>query len=1031
MANRNIFFKTMIVAILTLILSGFLAAQGLRIENAHVRGRGGREMTLSRPASPTDDWWYDSEVECVHDVGCVDIVFCVDTSGSMAGAIGNLQDEIDRFAYNIAAVGFGYSFGLVTYSETVNFPHGTTLIEDLSAFSTVLDAARSGEGGWEHHSDAIYQSILNFNWRPGCEHVVVLITDECDDASSVTPATTISQILSWGGFVYILSADCGDVDDFRDYCDTSNGMWFNYSSSTLNDVFDQIIDDIADVVEIDITVTNTSGGTINPITATLIPDFCIMVGDSPNPQPYGPVTNGTSHTFVWDVEEIPGCAGWGDCFIIRVEGGGYTDSIVGCLWVEDCGCPGPDVVITCPEYSGNWSACDYQQIEMEFTGYMGVNENSLCVRINGTNYCYPHPNLTWSPSGTGGVLTFTPSTPWAHLSEVDIEITDGLDMTNCPIRFYPESDFHVDLEPPHVGWWEHHDATWWPPAPAWREWHDSEIAWSPACGETLDGTDYITLSALVFDDGVGLTPVDLWLSELSSVPTIDFGTLWSSLTSLQMTVNGIPFVPGAPIPGEFNRSVDFDLTYILSGDQFGGWLVTASIRADSAFMLGLFSPEMEICLHAHDIVAAEGCMPCENDTQWCCTFWLLEDIPLTANAGPDQYICGGDAVIIGGSPAAAGGTTPYNYSWSPATGLSNPNIANPIASPTTTTTYTLTVTDGASDVATDNMTVYVSNPIADAGDDDTVCAGTYITLGGSPTGSGGFPPLSYSWQPAGLLSVPTSANPMLMTDMDWGDTTIICIVTVTDTLGCEDVDTVIITIDNIEPDAGPDQWVCLGGSVTLGGSPTASGGIPPYTYNWYAYPGGSLISSDPNPVVTPSATTTYVVQINGGDPYCIATDTCIVYTVEVFADAGEDQSLCLGGSVEIGGSPTGSGSGGYIYSWTSLPPGFSSGESNPLVSPSEDTRYIVTVTDSVGCTDVDTVLVEAFPSPFGWVAVPNFCGGVTSCEYQSVIWTIIDTVGMINEASIRISADGDIYTVSDPEVTTTTHLGDSISIKIT
>ena len=47
------------------------------------------------------------------------------------------------------------------------------------------------------------------------------------------------------------------------------------------------------------------------------------------------------------------------------------------------------------------------------------------------------------------------------------------------------------------------------------------------------------------------------------------------------------------------------------------------------------------------------------------------------------------------------------YSWSPATGLSDPNIANPIANPSTSTTYTLTVTNstGCSAEETVNVTV--------------------------------------------------------------------------------------------------------------------------------------------------------------------------------------------------------------------------------------------------------------------------------------------------------------------------------------
>ncbi|MEO7305856.1 MAG: HYR domain-containing protein, partial [Ferruginibacter sp.] len=45
------------------------------------------------------------------------------------------------------------------------------------------------------------------------------------------------------------------------------------------------------------------------------------------------------------------------------------------------------------------------------------------------------------------------------------------------------------------------------------------------------------------------------------------------------------------------------------------------------------------------------------------------------------------------SAIASGGSPGFTYSWSPATGLNDPNIANPVASPTVTTTYVLTVTD--------------------------------------------------------------------------------------------------------------------------------------------------------------------------------------------------------------------------------------------------------------------------------------------------------------------------------------------------
>ncbi|WP_430410231.1 CARDB domain-containing protein [Kordia sp.] len=79
----------------------------------------------------------------------------------------------------------------------------------------------------------------------------------------------------------------------------------------------------------------------------------------------------------------------------------------------------------------------------------------------------------------------------------------------------------------------------------------------------------------------------------------------------------------------------------------------------------------------------------------------LDDCQVTANAGLDVTIQNGESIQLQGT----GGSI---FSWSPTTGLNNPNIWNPIATPSQTTTYTLTVTEnGCSD--TDQVTVIVNN----------------------------------------------------------------------------------------------------------------------------------------------------------------------------------------------------------------------------------------------------------------------------------------------------------------------------------
>ncbi|GEM_PF-4770567 len=83
--------------------------------------------------------------------------------------------------------------------------------------------------------------------------------------------------------------------------------------------------------------------------------------------------------------------------------------------------------------------------------------------------------------------------------------------------------------------------------------------------------------------------------------------------------------------------------------------------------------------------------------------------PLTANAGADRSLLYALTTTLGGSPTASGGTPPYTYSWSPMTGLDNPNAANPMAKATSTTTHTVTVTDANHATATDQVVITVQS----------------------------------------------------------------------------------------------------------------------------------------------------------------------------------------------------------------------------------------------------------------------------------------------------------------------------------
>jgi gliding motility-associated-like protein len=77
------------------------------------------------------------------------------------------------------------------------------------------------------------------------------------------------------------------------------------------------------------------------------------------------------------------------------------------------------------------------------------------------------------------------------------------------------------------------------------------------------------------------------------------------------------------------------------------------------------------------------------------------------NAGGDKTIVIGKSVVLNATVAG----NIIDITWSPATGLSNNKILNPVASPSSTTTYTLTVQTADGCVSSGMITVQVTYPI--------------------------------------------------------------------------------------------------------------------------------------------------------------------------------------------------------------------------------------------------------------------------------------------------------------------------------
>ncbi len=172
-----------------------------------------------------------------------------------------------------------------------------------------------------------------------------------------------------------------------------------------------------------------------------------------------------------------------------------------------------------------------------------------------------------------------------------------------------------------------------------------------------------------------------------------------------------------------------------------------------------------------------------------CTSAREVTVSLTDNlsvTGQNTYlICNGASVPFALTSNAA------SFSWSPATGLSNPNILNPTANPSATTVYTLTATLGTC-TRTYTVTVTVNTGVlVNAGPDIQIVSGEEGILNGSATGG---TLASIMWTPtAGLLTpnaLITTVRPPTATSLNSTTYTL----TVTNTDGCVGSDEAVVTV---------------------------------------------------------------------------------------------------------------------------------------------------------------------------------------------------------------------------------------------
>ena len=369
-----------------------------------------------------------------------------------------------------------------------------------------------------------------------------------------------------------------------------------------------------------------------------------------------------------------------------------------------------------------------------------------------------------------------------------------------------------------------------------------------------------------------------------------------------------------------------------------------------------------------------------------------------ADAGANQETYVGATVTLDASGSSDSDGRIDSYAWRQIggievaindSGFKEADFLVPEAARATDLTFELTVVDNDYNQASDSVVVTVlddSVPVADAGADVEAYGGTTVELNASNSSAAGGSIATYQWQQIHGREVAVSGVSSALASFiapDIGEDSVLLFeLTVTNTNGANDTDTIAITVlENALPtaDAQAQAQAYKDQSVELDGSASADvdGSIVAYLWTQTAGPAVSIV--DPNAASTSFTTpivdvdTELIFQLTVTDDKGAQGSTEVAITVlgntPPTAQASAAQSADEGAIVVLDGSASADSDGVIAsYSWqqvnsshhpvtlvepSSARPSFTA----PLIDADTELDFWLTVTDDKGAKDTATLSI--------------------------------------------------------------------------
>ncbi|GAB2821487.1 T9SS type B sorting domain-containing protein [Ferruginibacter profundus] len=313
----------------------------------------------------------------------------------------------------------------------------------------------------------------------------------------------------------------------------------------------------------------------------------------------------------------------------------------------------------------------------------------------------------------------------------------------------------------------------------------------------------------------------------------------------------------------------------------------------------------------------------------------------------DATCAGNDGTI---SIVTAGGTPAYTYSIDNGLTYQGSNIFT-----TGPGNYNnIKIKDANGCIANSTATVILNDQMfLTLGNDTTICVGQSVTL--APQTNAGTD--IFKWTPATGLSAANIKNPVAtpvdtthyILDATWGV--------------CNRTDDIRIKIlHKPVAFAGKDSSICNKTPAFLNGKATNLSGA--VNYAWA--PAATVTpSNSANAIARPDTTQLYTLTVTDtyGCNFSVTDDVLIIMRPPVPAFAGNDTNAIYGIPHQL------SGSGGKYYLWSPSTPLNNAFAQKPLATLYNDTYFTVTVTDDIGCTNTDDILIKVYKGPTYYI--PN------------------------------------------------------------